>query len=327
MILSLSLLEHGVFDFHSDLPCVYVYVCVCMCVCTQSKFLQCVYSKELAKRLAGTGVTSHSLEPGIVKTNLSEGITDNPGMKKRLENGISVEEGVRTHVHLATSAEVCGLTGLHWEKSLPKPFAALEKADGAKVWAFANRLLAPKLAALGGTPLSAASAAPAPTKKGVFIIACCTGNSCRSPMAEAAVRRWLQKHRPGAGDRVVSRGLEEYWVKQQSKPLPQAIQAAAEVGLDTKNHVPQLISAEEVAEAAVVFGMTRSHVRALNNILEKFDRKPEVRTLAAVDISDPYKAPLDAYRKAAKQIVGAVEKTLKAWFAKHDKRDAGCVSF
>ena len=37
----------------------------------QSKLLQVVYSRELAKRLEGTGVTSNSLEPGIVKTSLS----------------------------------------------------------------------------------------------------------------------------------------------------------------------------------------------------------------------------------------------------------------
>ena len=37
----------------------------------QSKLLQVVYSRELANRLKGTGVTSNSLEPGIVKTGLS----------------------------------------------------------------------------------------------------------------------------------------------------------------------------------------------------------------------------------------------------------------
>ncbi len=49
----------------------------------QSKLATVVYSRELAKRLAGTGVTSNSLEPGIVKTSLSEGITDDPASPSR----------------------------------------------------------------------------------------------------------------------------------------------------------------------------------------------------------------------------------------------------
>lgn len=75
-----------------------------------------IYSRELANRLKSTNVTSNSLEPGVVKTSLFEGITDDLNMRKRLENGVSVEEGAKTHVHLATAADVEGVTGEHWEK-------------------------------------------------------------------------------------------------------------------------------------------------------------------------------------------------------------------
>ena len=139
-------------------------------------------------------------------------------------------------------------------------------------------------------------------------------------MAEAAARRWLQKHRPQGGDRVLSRGLDEYWVMQQRTPFPQAIKAVAELGLDTSKHKSQLISAKEVAETDVVFGMTRGHVNALKRMLQKADPKPEVRTLSTVDIVDPYGASLDVYRKSAKQIVKAVEKSLERWFAKRENR-------
>lgn len=169
------------------------------------------------------------------------------------------------------------------------------------------------------TTAPAAAATPA-RKKGVQIMMCCTGNSCRSPIAEAAARRWLQQHRPDTGDRVLSRGLDEYWVMQQRRPFPQAIKAAAELGLDTRKHKPQLISPKDYSETAVVFGMTRNHVFALNKLLEGVDSKPEVRTLSAVNIQDPYGAPLDVYQSACKQIVEAVDKTLTIWFAKHDKR-------
>ena len=127
----------------------------------QSKLLQVVYSRELAARLEGTGVTSNSLEPGIVKTGLSEGITDDPNMRRRLENGVSVEEGAKTHVMLAMSSEVGGTTGQHWEneriisQGLQKfkyLIAAhdLRASVGPRLWEFTESLLQPKLSALAG---------------------------------------------------------------------------------------------------------------------------------------------------------------------------------
>ena len=82
----------------------------------QSKLCQVVYSWHLAKRLAAARqlrnkatsnlavlVTTNSIEPGVVATNLSKGITDSWLMRKRLEAGITVEEGARTQVAVAAS--------------------------------------------------------------------------------------------------------------------------------------------------------------------------------------------------------------------------------
>lgn len=125
----------------------------------QTKLMSVILSRELAHRLEGAGVTSNSLEPGIVKTSLSEGITDDPDMKRRLENGVSVEEGVKTHVHLATSDEVSGVTAQHWEKSriISQGFQKfkyliaahdLRASVGPRLWKHLEAMLEPKLAAL-----------------------------------------------------------------------------------------------------------------------------------------------------------------------------------
>jgi len=84
-------------------------------VYSASKLMQVVHSRALNLRLKGKGVTSNSLEPGVVKTNLSNGIID-PAMKKRLENGVSVEEGAMTHVYLCGSMDMSGNGGGHYEK-------------------------------------------------------------------------------------------------------------------------------------------------------------------------------------------------------------------
>lgn len=87
-----------------------------MRVYQMTKLMTVVFSRELNSRLEGTGVTSNSLEPGVVATNLSAGITDDPAMKKRLEQGLSVEDGALTQIFLCSSQQVNGKGGGNYER-------------------------------------------------------------------------------------------------------------------------------------------------------------------------------------------------------------------
>ena len=135
----------------------------------QTKLMTVLFSRELGKRLQGTGVTSNSREPGIVKTHLSEGITDDPAMKKKLENGVSVEKGAETQVHLASSPAVSRVTSEHWLdcKVISHGIAKfryiiaarhLRASMGPKLWDFTEKLLAPALQALAAERAPAAGA-------------------------------------------------------------------------------------------------------------------------------------------------------------------------
>lgn len=84
-------------------------------VYSMTKLMQVVFSRTLSRRLEGTGVTSHSLEPGVVATNLSKGVTDDPAMQRRLEQGVSVEEGARTHIFLCSAVQLTEHGGSHWQ--------------------------------------------------------------------------------------------------------------------------------------------------------------------------------------------------------------------
>jgi retinol dehydrogenase 12 len=80
-----------------------------------SKLAQVVYSAELARRLAGTGVTSNSLHPGDVSTNVTRD-------SKFLSWGIRVarfflkspEEGARTSLYVACEPSLEGVTGKYF---------------------------------------------------------------------------------------------------------------------------------------------------------------------------------------------------------------------
>jgi NAD(P)-dependent dehydrogenase (short-subunit alcohol dehydrogenase family) len=83
-----------------------------------SKLANILFARELARRLAGTGVTSNALHPGFVSTRFGESGT---GFSRYLWDAamylaISPQEGARTPVYLASSPEVEGETGEYYYK-------------------------------------------------------------------------------------------------------------------------------------------------------------------------------------------------------------------
>jgi NAD(P)-dependent dehydrogenase (short-subunit alcohol dehydrogenase family) len=84
---------------------------------SNSKLENVLFTRELARRLADTGVTANSLHPGAVATGIFRN-TPKPieWLIKLLT--LSPEKGAETSVYLATSREVEGITGKYFEKKL-----------------------------------------------------------------------------------------------------------------------------------------------------------------------------------------------------------------
>ena len=88
-----------------------------MVVYGRSKLANLYFTYELARRLAGTGVTVNALHPGFVATNI--GADNIPLLGKPIKWLInrfvkSAEEGAETTIYLATSPEVEGVTGKYF---------------------------------------------------------------------------------------------------------------------------------------------------------------------------------------------------------------------
>ena len=88
----------------------------------QSKRANIAFSYELAKRLAGTGVTANCLHPGVVRTNFGSQTGGLFGMvwsKLARPLELSPEQGAQTIIYLASSPEVEGVTGMYYQKKKP----------------------------------------------------------------------------------------------------------------------------------------------------------------------------------------------------------------
>ena len=110
-----------------------------------SKLLNILFTAELARRLAGTGVTANCLHPGFVRTSLGRDVTGVLGtvlpMILRLRPG--PEAGARTSVYLASSPEVAGVSGGYFVNCKPAEPGALAKDTqaAARLWALSEDLV------------------------------------------------------------------------------------------------------------------------------------------------------------------------------------------
>ncbi|MGA2125953.1 MAG: SDR family oxidoreductase [Xanthobacteraceae bacterium] len=111
----------------------------------RSKLCNILFTRELARRLDGTGVTVNCLHPGFVATRFGE---ENGGLFRVAINlakrvaAITPERGALTSLYLATSSQVAGETGGYYEKSkLATPSAAAQDDDTARrLWEVSARI-------------------------------------------------------------------------------------------------------------------------------------------------------------------------------------------
>ena len=112
----------------------------------RSKLAAVLFTRELAKRLKGTGVTVNALHPGAVATSIWDRAPayTRPifSLAKRLFM-ITPAAGAETIVYLATSPEVEGKSGLYFERNRPKFPSRLAQDDAVaqRLWAESARLV------------------------------------------------------------------------------------------------------------------------------------------------------------------------------------------
>jgi len=104
----------------------------------RSKLCNILFTRELARRLDGTGVTANCLHPGFVATRFGDQsgglISFGVGVAKRF--ALTPNQGAETLVYLASSPEVAGATGRYFHKCRPinPSRAAQGDATAQRLW-------------------------------------------------------------------------------------------------------------------------------------------------------------------------------------------------
>ncbi|HVM46953.1 MAG TPA: ribose 5-phosphate isomerase B [Candidatus Acidoferrum sp.] len=140
----------------------------------------------------------------------------------------------------------------------------------------------------------------------------CTGNLCRSPMAEGIFRQATQ-HR--GAYRVLSAGLG---AAEGQPPSPFAVQAVRELGIDIGDVRSRMLTREMAEQADYILGMTHNHVETVmllypqaaekTFLLREFD---ETLDYFEKDISDPIGGSYDVYLTCRDQIEQGIASLLR----------------
>ena len=133
----------------------------------------------------------------------------------------------------------------------------------------------------------------------------CTGNTCRSPMAEAILRSIKPEHE------VISRGTSVFGIHPAAE---NANRALAEMSIDLSEHVSIQLEAEDIWENDLVITMTREQCEFLRELIPM--EKQKIHSLGELagsgeDVTDPYGGDREVYRACAAQIKKLIEACVK----------------
>jgi NAD(P)-dependent dehydrogenase (short-subunit alcohol dehydrogenase family) len=107
-------------------------------VYSQSKLANVLFTYELARRLTGTGVTANCLHPGVIASGFGQTYKGVFSVLLKVAKPflLTPEQGSRTSVYLASSAEVEGVSGKYFDKckAVSSNKVSYDEASWSRLW-------------------------------------------------------------------------------------------------------------------------------------------------------------------------------------------------
>lgn len=145
-------------------------------------------------------------------------------------------------------------------------------------------------------------------KKITFV---CTGNTCRSPMAEAILRAELKRRKIKWWD-VTSCGIN---AEIEGTISPNSKAALDEIDISTKGFIPSQLTQKQIDKSTLMVTMTESQRLQLG----EHGNIRSVKEICGYDIPDPYGCGLDVYRMTRDALVSVCNTIIDEYILKFEE--------
>jgi protein-tyrosine phosphatase len=147
-----------------------------------------------------------------------------------------------------------------------------------------------------------------------MIVFVCTGNTCRSPLAESICKKLLAERLGCGGEQLARRGFivlsAGLAAMMGGLATVEAIEVGRELGVDLSGHTSRPLIPALVAQADYLIAMAASHVVAIASRYPHSEARLRLLSDRGEDVPDPIGCDRQVYRECAERILNDIEKLL-----------------
>jgi len=145
------------------------------------------------------------------------------------------------------------------------------------------------------------------------VLLICSGNTCRSPMAEGILRQLIAEKLGCAPAEIESRGVRVSsagtLAMDGGRATPEAVEICRRRGIDISNHRSRSLAGELIHAADLIYTMAGHHLEVVRS-LNRGDPAKAAQLDSRGDISDPVGGTIEDYETAAERITTALRERL-----------------